>query len=154
MGTTLLPNLWEKKQEVCTRARTEITREPLSWDKCILPQVMDGLRVWGRVDCWKQSAVQPSGTSGTSWLGGDNSQWGAAEDPGHLKVQMRSAPESLCWGASYRCNIIWQPGLSVPCFLPHQGFVTSERELHFLSSRAGGLAEQVESYTSHCQKDK
>ena len=53
MGTILLPILWGKKHElpglskICTGARTEVTMEPLSWAKCILPQVTfkgDGLR--------------------------------------------------------------------------------------------------------------
>ena len=67
MGTILLPILWEKKQElpslskVCTKARTEVTVEPLSWGKCILPQVTfeapeaDGLRE-AKVLCERQGA--------------------------------------------------------------------------------------------------
>ena len=65
MGTILLPILWGKKQElpslskVCTGARTEVTMEPPSWGKCILPQVTfeaseaDGLRE-AKVLCKRQ----------------------------------------------------------------------------------------------------
>ena len=84
MGTILLPNLWEKKQEVCTGARTEITREPLSWDKCILPQVMDGLRVWGRVGCGKQRCCAAV-----------RDQWDITVGRGHQSVRGSWGPWTL-----------------------------------------------------------